>query len=731
MPPAAEALPRWQATLNSCSSLAALRRAVRYDGAESPAIVGCRSLCWKTFLLFKDISPSAWIHSLAEARESYASTRDHLLKYIKHPEDLANLSIDPLADDPNSPWTTVRQDDAIREEIAQDVRRLPDEPLYQEERIQTMIIDILFIYCKLNPSVGDAVDRSEEDTSLSDSDRLMFSVLDSAFVEHDSFALFSSIMDRAASFYEVNDSPVGVVPPGLAVAENAGTSVIVEKSKFIHEVCLKRSTLSSRTILRASKSYPKSFSYVGSGYLLEADYSVCLQLLLKYPTPSPPHGPHTFVEDALYLKGHLTSSGATSLLMKYTGRVPQLSRTPSSTTSRPNTPSFPSLGSLRSRGLSPRLPLDSASKLLQQPGGVEALFQGAAKNVLERSEKLGINQAVRDAMGEIRRNMQTLQDNRPHPPRSGRDSAFSSGVGSPAAADAAVKALERRNQQLANLLDESLSGLRAITADVLEDKVKSLEMIEIAASKAQVVKLCLEDSSLQVPGPHLAEAEAEAAAAAVADDQSPALPHDEDADMVMDAAATEPGAGKPAAESPPKPAPAGDPLPTISSLSLADNSADATPSLPPSRDPLSDAPAQVTSPKSPERPKTLLPNRSSIAQSSFAWMLEPDTSVPAPLPSTTATAPAGGGHGHSSGSPSRGASQFAGSGGGGASGSGSGARLHKKRPSGSSSTRERNAFLFGEVVPTDAEVGVAAGVEARAIRREDIFGLEPIKRDKE
>lgn len=459
--------------------------------------------------------------------------------------------------------------------------------------------------------------------------------------------------------------------------------------------------------------------------VLEADYSVCLQLLLKYPTPPPPHGPHTFVEDALYLKGHLTSSGATSLLMKYTGRVPQLSRAPSSTSSRPNTPSFPSLGSLRSRGLSPRLPLDSASKLLQQPGGVEALFQGAAKNVLERSEKLGINQAVRDAMGEIRRNMQTLQDNRPHPPRSGRDSAFSSGVGSPAVADAAVKALERRNQQLAELLDESLSGLRAITADVLEDKVKSLEMIEIAASKAQVVKLCLEDSSLQVPGPHLAEA-----AAVAAYDQSPALPPDEDADMVMDAA-TEPGAGKPAAESPPKPAPTSDPLPTISSLSLADNSADATPSLPPSRDPLSDSPAQVTSPKSPERPKTLLPNRSSIAQSSFAWMLEPDTSVPAPLPSTITTAPAGGGHGHSSGSPSRGASPFAGSGGGGASGSGSGARLHKKRPSGSSSTRERNAFLFGEVVPTDAEVGVAAGVEARAIRREDIFGLEPIKRGKE
>ena len=122
-----------------------------------------------------------------------------------------------------------------------------------------MIIDILFIYCKLNPSVGgyrqgmhellapivyvvsqDAVRRSEEDPSLSDSDRLMFQVLDSAFIEHDAFTLFSAVMDRAAAFYEVNDSPASAVPSGLAATDNVSTSVIVDKSKFIHEVCLKK-----------------------------------------------------------------------------------------------------------------------------------------------------------------------------------------------------------------------------------------------------------------------------------------------------------------------------------------------------------------------------------------------------------------------------------------------------------------------------------------------------------
>ncbi|PKS06819.1 hypothetical protein jhhlp_006895 [Lomentospora prolificans] len=779
MPSAAEALqsrmpltcqfrsPRWQVTLNSCSSLASLQRAVRYNGTESPAVVGCRSLCWKTFLLFKDTSPTVWIHSLAEARESYSATRDHLLKYIKHPEDLANLTIDPLADDPNSPWITLRQDEAIREEIAQDVRRLPDEAFYHEGHIQTMIIDILFIYCKLNPSVGgyrqgmhellapivyvvsqDAVRRSEEDPSLSDSDRLMFQVLDSAFIEHDAFTLFSAVMDRAAAFYEVNDSPASAVPSGLAATDNVSTSVIVDKSKFIHEVCLKKvdpqlaqhltniEVLPQIFLIRwirllFSREFP--FDQLLSLWdtmlavdprldlidlicvamllrirweLLEADYSVCLQLLLKYPTPASPHGPNTFVEDAMYLKDHLNSSGATSLLMKYTGRVPQITRIPSST-SRPNTPSFPTLSGLRSRALSPRSPLPAASRLLQQQGGVEALFQGAAKNVLERSEKLGINQAVRDAMGEIRRNMQNLQENRQHPLRSGGDSAFSSGMASPTVSEAAVKALERRNKQLAGMLEESLSGLRAVTQDVLEDKVKSLEMIEIAASKAQVVKLCLEDSSIDIPGldPETS----------MIKDQFTVSKAD-DTDIVMDATqeAEEKSPLPPAIIAP-------DPIPAISTLSLTDPPAKDSRSQASSRDPPSDSAVEVVSPKSPERPKALLPNRSSIAQSSFAWMLEPDTSVPAPLPSATVT-PIGPAH---SSTVSAGVmSPFGNS-------DSPSAKLHKKRPSGNTSSRERNAFLFGEVVPSDAEVGVAAGVQVGGIRREDIFGLEPITRKKE
>jgi TBC1 domain family protein 5 len=174
----------------------------------------------------------------------YDSFREEHLKYIKRPELLNGLPYDPLADDPNSPWDTLRRDELIRAEIVLDVQRLPDEPFYHEERIQTMILDILFTYCKLNPTAGgyrqgmhellapivfvvdqDAVDRSQVGA---DADPIMLEMLDSAYVEHDAYALFSKIMERAGSFYELSDS-------GVAGSDQ---SAIVEKSRHIHEVLL-------------------------------------------------------------------------------------------------------------------------------------------------------------------------------------------------------------------------------------------------------------------------------------------------------------------------------------------------------------------------------------------------------------------------------------------------------------------------------------------------------------
>lgn len=190
------------------------------------------------------------------------------LRFIKHPQQLTALTIDPLADDPDSPWDALRNDELVRAEILQDVRRLPDEPFYHEGTVQTMILDILFLYCKMNPSMGgyrqgmhellapivyvvaqDAIDRNA--IAVGDAvDPAMVDILDSCFVEHDAYALFSKVMGRASTFYEVGSGP------GSTASER---NTIVEKSKHIHEVALMKIDRELATHLQNIEVLPQIF----------------------------------------------------------------------------------------------------------------------------------------------------------------------------------------------------------------------------------------------------------------------------------------------------------------------------------------------------------------------------------------------------------------------------------------------------------------------------------------
>ncbi|KAL9571266.1 hypothetical protein ACKAV7_004604 [Fusarium commune] len=703
---------RWRETQSQGAHLGDLRRAVRYNGPASPCISGCRSLCWKTFLLSTAAEGLSWSQVLDDERKLYAEKRDHFLKYIKHPEALAELNIDPLTEDPSSPWNTIRQDEVVRAEIQQDVQRLPDEASYHEDQTQSIILDILFIYCKLNPERGgyrqgmhellapilhvieqDAVDPTTlpEEIPLHDS---LVKTLDHSFIEHDAFVLFSKLMERAQSFYEVKDV---ILAPGSSLrppkfAEQS--SAIVERSKFIHEVCLQKVDPELATHLTNIEILPQIFlirwirllfsrEFPFEQFLvlwdtifavdptlelidlicvamlirirwdlLEADYSVCLQLLLKYPPPSGAHGPHTFVDDALYLRDHLSPSGGSSLIMKYTGKMPTLSSPPQ--TSRAGTPSFRGFNSFKHRGPGPRPQISSPSRFLQQQGGMEALFQGAAKGakgVYERGEKLGINQAVRDAMGEIKRNINEARSapRSPQPQVNDQESARS------------LVALERRNQQLAAMLDETVDNLKAISASNLDDKAKSLELIEIAAAKVQFVKIYLDDSSMEVPAlqsppPEDSPQEVAVAETTIVQPEPVSVTSTE-----VDISALQ-----------------------ISESKKAPESESARPPSPDRMDIVAHDDGKSANSLAPARPAPV-PTRSTLAQSSFSWMLEPDES------------------GSSKASPASNKSP---------------PPQHKKKMSNSAS-REKNAFLFGEVTES-----------RNPLNSDEIFGLEPLKKPK-
>ncbi|KAI1312167.1 rab-GTPase-TBC domain-containing protein [Xylaria venustula] len=719
----ADAFSRWQETLKHSSSLADLQRAVKDDGLDSPCITGCRSVCWKAFLLSQTTHASNWTHALLESRSSYASLREHFLKYTKHPEYLTAGSSDPLADDADSPWNTYRQDEILRAEILQDVQRLPDEPFYHQPHIQTLVTDVLFIYCKLNPEVGgyrqgmhellapivyvveqDAIDPA--DVSLGASgDLRMVEMLDASFVEHDSFALFSKVMDCAKAFYETAESSDNA--GGAAFSIQSTKSSIVEKSQYIHEVCLYKADPELSVHLKNIEVLPQvflirwirllfsrefpfdqmlilwdtlfsidpTFKLIGlictamllriRWDLLEADYSVALQLLLKYPVPQPPNGPHTFIDDAVYLQDHLDNTGGAKLITKYTRRSPHSPSTSTPTTPRATAPS------LRRKLAGTRSPL-SPPRFRPPPGGVEALF-GAAKNVLEQGEKLGINQAVRDAMVEIRRNVQEAKSSM----KTSRD-IFSEPR--PSTAIRAVAAMDRRNRQLASMLDEPLASLRSLTStsDLGHDQKKTQDTLEVAAAKLQFIKIYLEDSTLALPDE---------------EDVQGGLPSPGVVERKVDSEPLSNAVAAMALNTPmviDSPNPNSDETPEPTSASDQNPDTSAAPADKANSDPL--GVEALSTVQTLQRPQPPILTRSTLAQSSFSWMLEPDVS--------------------SQGSATSSTSMF---------GSTSASRsdtMHRKRPS-ANANRERTAFLFGEV-PSDAE--------GNAIREEDIFGLEPIRK---
>ncbi|KAG5951030.1 hypothetical protein E4U53_003907 [Claviceps sorghi] len=769
-----ETRSRWQTTQKHSASLDELQHAVRYNGSSSPCLSGCRSVCWKVrakqkshesrmapladvtvdagqiFLLSTKTSLSGWTKVLESERRDYQEKRHHLLKYIQHPEALAELSVDPLADDPKSPWNTVRQDEIMRAEIQQDVQRLPDEVNYHEMRIQAMILDILFVYCKLNPERGgyrqgmhellaplvyvleqDSIDRGSLEAP-SQLDQTMLDVLDAAFIEHDAYILFTRVMEHAQSFYQVTDVTLHSHHVTAPATVQEQQSAIVERSKHIHEVCLRKvdpelaAHLSNIEILPQiflirwirllfSREFPfiqllvlwdTIFALDPSleltdlicvamlirirQQLLEADYPVCLQLLLKYPSPGQPHGPHTFVDDAAYLRNHLDHAGGSSLIMKYSGKKPE------------DAERWMTSSSHRNGEQAARSRLTSPSRLMQPQPRMESLLQGAAKGanrMLERSEKLGINQAVRDAMGEIRRNVQSFNEVRQIQRSSGN-------AMSDAGAAQALAAMERRNKQLASLLQDTVTTLKTVTLAEADDKAKSLELIEVAAAKIQFVQIYLEDSSMDVP-----TLETTAAGHAAVSD----LPIEKTTRDSVHKAEDKSKEGMTNGEAKrTQDAPDARVLLTRGSKSSSKDVEPEVGTEPGKMDastegdqPESSQPPELkvpgkhpTQPQQPDAPGSVqtntqqrpaaVPTRSTLAQSSFSWMLEPDESTQ--FRSSSDNGPKS--------APSK----------------------HKKKTS-SSSSRQRNAFLFGEVATeVDGDAPFKTG---------DVLGMEPIPNPKE
>ena len=358
-----------------------------------------------------------------------------------------------------------------------------------------------------------------------------------------------------------------------------------------------------------------------------ADYSTALTLLLRYPVPEPPHGPPSFVGDALYLRKNLQLDSGVQIVSQYSGKAPnahfenhprpkQVDRTHLRTT-RDGSPAS------RDSPVRHSSPFSSPARLLQRQGGIEAVIQEAAKGVYSRGEKWGVNKAIRGAV-------QGLQSGNSSPRRHSEAPRWSlddgKTVASSAQITARVQALEERNITLAKMLGKAMEELSIQQKNFAEQKADAAaEALGLAIAKVQFVQVYLEDPTISLPteGPNPIDTEEPTPSSAQG--------------LIAAAESTSPL--KPPASSPKT-------RPTITSQPRQDATADSvepgpnttTEPIPTGAPSPKPSPKPNTSPKaqpSMPAPDSLQPNppndrpgpspfhhpRPSLAQSSFSWML--------------------------------------------------------------------------------------------------------------
>ncbi|KAH6571261.1 hypothetical protein BASA60_007269 [Batrachochytrium salamandrivorans] len=182
-----------------------------------------RSLYWKIYLdIVPCISTEAWHLVLEKERRGYTDLKE---KYIFDPTKLkeaADWSLNnPLSLAEDSPWKQYFVDLELRKLILQDVERtLPDQDMFRDTAIQTVLCSILFIWCKLNPDVSYRQgmhellaivyivvnrDKLVNVDPLDSGDDALCIMFNADFVEHDTATIFFRIMRGVRSWYEVNE----------------------------------------------------------------------------------------------------------------------------------------------------------------------------------------------------------------------------------------------------------------------------------------------------------------------------------------------------------------------------------------------------------------------------------------------------------------------------------------------------------------------------------------------
>lgn len=243
--------------------------------------------------------------------------------------------------------------------------------------------------------------------------------------------------------------------------------------------------------------------------MLTADYTTALTLLLRYPSPQP-HAAQTFVHDALYLEQNPTADRGKFIISKYSGRPPD-SRSRSQSGTRPARRAFLWEDFKKRSGSSS--PAGSPARN-SSPKSLENIFQDVSQGIQRRTEAWGVAKAVRGAVTEARKNMQTMHyDPKLRPVSVASASDIPSrvptqpralgGIRSPdlGAMAGLEMSIAKRNQALSSTLREALDELGSLSASFKHLDPDTNSAVKQALAKADSVQVRLQDPSLPVDYP--------------------------------------------------------------------------------------------------------------------------------------------------------------------------------------------------------------------------------------
>ncbi|XP_071104007.1 TBC1 domain family member 5-like isoform X4 [Haliotis cracherodii] len=230
-----------------------------------------RSVVWKVYLEVLPDDISQWLKVCQDWRNKYEVLKNQLIVNPRKAVDRVDITINnPLSQDDESPWNQFFQDNELRLTIKQDViRTYPKIEFFQSNQLRNLMVDILFIYAKVNPDLSYRQGMHELLAPLifvlhcdhqaflhaSEIETLHYlhithrdivkEIMSPTHLEHDAYAMFCQIMETVEPWYTTKEHMIKgreymVAQPFSRPQDLNPSNVIVTKLTRIQDYLLKK-----------------------------------------------------------------------------------------------------------------------------------------------------------------------------------------------------------------------------------------------------------------------------------------------------------------------------------------------------------------------------------------------------------------------------------------------------------------------------------------------------------